>query len=224
MNDKSNKRGGMYWKEDKSYLSVTEILKTIDKPALRWWFGHEIYLAMVKNPSMNEAEAMASPYRINETAKNRGTAVHDIVEAYKNIDEVVGLEGPYKGYAQAFKNWLKDFDVKVQENEKTVISDKHGYAGTLDMLAVLNGDTLPTLIDVKTGKDLYPEVHLQTSAYKQALSEQGIKVQGCSHLLLMEDGTYKYEQGKDRLEAFLACKKLYEGLNAEKLEKIGYKI
>ena len=68
-NFKDTKRGGLYFKEGKPYLAVTEALKIIDKPALRYWFGQQVYYAMVANPSLNESEALASPYKVSETAE-----------------------------------------------------------------------------------------------------------------------------------------------------------
>lgn len=222
MNYKNEKRGGFYWKDDKPYLSVTKILSVIDKPALRYWFGREVYRAMVIDPTLDEQKALAMPYQLSESAKNRGSAVHSIVEAWKNIGEVVGQDGEFGGYARAFKSWLEDHRVEVLENEKTVFSEKYGYAGTLDLIVNLDGRTM--LVDVKTGADLYPEVHLQMSAYRQALEESGMVVEGTGAVLLNADGTYKYEIGKQKLKAFLACKEIFEGINEDYLQKINDKL
>lgn len=217
MNDKSTKRAGMYLINNKYYPSVTQILSVIDKPALRIWFGKQVYMATSLNPAISEQEALAEPTKQSTSAKSRGTAVHDIVEAYENTGKVAGLEGPFQGYARAFESWINSNDIKVIGHEQTVKSEKYHYAGTLDLLVEVNGKL--TLIDVKTGKDIYPEAHLQVSAYKQALSEDGTELQGAGILLLQEDGTYKYEQSKDKLKTFLACKVLWEGLNEELIAK-----
>lgn len=219
MNSKSTKRAGMYLLDGKYYPSVTQILSVIDKPALRIWFGKQVYLATALHPELTEQQALAEPYKQNETAKSRGTAVHDIVEAYENTGKVAGLEGPFKGYAQAFQKWVADNKVEVVEHERTVFSNKYGYAGTLDLLVKINNSDRLTLIDVKTGKDIYNEAHLQVSAYRQALLEDGVELQGSAILLLQEDGTYKYEVGKDKLSGFLACKTLWESLNEELMKK-----
>jgi len=222
MDKRHERRAGFYWVDDKPYITVTNVLKIIDKPALRYWYGKEVYRAVTLNPGIGEREALSEPYKSSGKAKDRGTAVHDIVEAWKNIGEVAGKKGPFQGYAKAFESWLGDNRVKVEENERTVVSHKHRYAGTLDMLARINGDNLLTVIDVKTGKDLYPEVHLQLSAYRHALEEQGVEVKGTAAVLLREDGTYKYETGQDRLKGFLAAKALTEELDKERLIKFGY--
>lgn len=217
MNDKSTKRAGMYLINNKYYPSVTQILSVIEKPALKIWFGKQVYMATALNPAISEQEALAEPTKQSTSAKGRGTAVHDIVEAYENTGKVAGLEGPFQGYARAFESWINSNDIKVIGHEQTVKSEKYHYAGTLDLLVKVNGNL--TLIDVKTGKDIYPEAHLQVSAYKQALSEDGTELQGSGILLLQEDGTYKYEQAKDKLKTFLACKVLWEGLNEELIAK-----
>ncbi len=224
MNNKSDKRAGMYLIDKKYYPSVTQILSVIDKPAIRIWFGKQVYMATALDPSISEQQALSEPYKQNESAKSRGTAIHDIVEAWENTGRVAGLEGPFQGYARAFESWVKSNNIKILEHEQTVKSDKYRYAGTLDLLVKVNGDEKPTLIDVKTGKDIYPEAHLQVSAYKQALSESGIELQGAGVLLLQEDGTYKYEQAKDKLKTFLACKILWEGLNEELINKANVEI
>lgn len=232
---KKLRRGGFYWVDNKPFVSVTNILKVIDKPALRYWYGQQVYRAMVIEPSLSEQEALAAPYKINAIAKNRGTTVHSIVEVYKvgNVEFDVWIETvleDYRGYARAFNRWVHDLNVKIVDQERTVFSKVHQYAGTVDLLAEINGDqliveeNLPTVIDVKTGKDIYVEASIQASAYRNAIEEGGTKTKGIGVLLLMEDGTYKYQSGGDKFDTFLACKKLWEGLNTEMLEKVGYLI
>lgn len=220
----SNRRGGFYWINKKPYVSVTQILKCIAKPQLRYWFGKQVFLAMTKDPTLSEQEALASPYKVNTKAKARGTTIHSIVEAYKKtgtkIDKTLK---EYQGYTNAFHKWVEDNKLKIKENEKTVISKTHKYAGTLDLLVARNGETW--IIDVKTGKDIYLEAHLQLSAYKHALEEdKGIKVDRMGVLLLQEGGTYKFEESEDNIEAFLATQKLWYFLNKEDCEKVGYEL
>lgn len=227
MNQKNEKRGGMYWKGNKAYLAVTEVLKIIDKPQLRYWFGQQVYYAMVKDPSLEEKEALSAPYKTSDKAKVRGTTVHSIVEAYRKNGvevkfETEEAEKTFGGYRDAFLKWIKELDITIVENEKTVFSEKYGYAGTLDLLVRINGNKETTLVDVKTGKDIYPESALQVSAYRNALEEQGIEIKECAVLLLMENGTYKYEVCENRLDGFLAAKTLYEQINYEKLVKYEY--
>ena len=215
-NDKRDgKRAGFYWKENKPYVSVTTVLKVLDKPALRWWFGKEVYYAMAKDPTLSESEAMHVPSETSEAAKARGATIHSIVEAYQKEGEVIDVPEPYKGYAQAFYNWIKDYKMTVVEHEKTFFDETNKIAGTLDLITKNNGDTW--VIDVKTGKDIYDEAHLQISAYKRM---SGVTRGGV--LLLQESGKYKFAESEDYFEEFLCAKKLWEFQNREIVKKVGY--
>ena len=224
MKDKKNeRRAGFYWFDDVPYISVTTALKCIDKPALRYWFGREVYYAMAKDPTLDEKTALSAPYKKKVKAGARGSTVHSIVEAWKKegtrIDK---LPEEYQGYAQAFYNWVDDNKVELKEHEKTVISKTHRYAGTLDLIVKKNGSTW--IIDVKTGKDIYLEAYLQLSAYKHALEEDyGTKIQRMGVLLLKDDGNYKFEESSDNFDVFIAVKKLWEFLNKDICEKVEYK-
>lgn len=222
---KTNRRGPFYWIEkdgvEKNYLSVTKVLSVIDKSGpLMWWASEQVYDAMCKDPSLSKEEAMASFRQTGKSARDRGTQVHRAVENYKKGGNMVTNDEELKPYIEAFKSWISDNDVEVIENERTVVSEKYRYAGTLDMLAMVNGKKL--LIDLKTGKNLYNEVHLQTSAYREALSENGVEVDGVNALLLKEDGTYVFQENKEQFKAFLSAKYLYEGLHSKYLIKMGY--
>jgi hypothetical protein len=219
MDDRKNRRGGFYWLSGEPFVSVTNVLGIIDKPQLRYWYGREVYLAMVKDPTLGEKEALSAPYKTSDKALTRGSTVHSIVESYKTTGIILeDVVEPYKGYARAFKQWVSDFDIRVQEHEKTVVNKAHRYAGTLDLL-VSNRDKETILVDVKTGKGIYDEAWLQTSAYWHG---DDIKADKIAVVLLGEDGTYKFEYGKDKFDYFLAAKKLWEWQNTEKLYKVGY--
>jgi len=218
--DKRNKRrAGIYFTDqNKPYISVTNILGIIDKSALRYWFGRQVFRAVLKDPGIGEQDALAAPYRRSKTAMSRGSLVHSVVESFKETGNLVkGVPEQYQGYTQAFGKWVRDFQPVIGENEKTIYNEKEGYAGTLDMLAVVKGGNL--VLDIKTGKDIYPESFLQTSAY---LHGDGIKAEGTGVVLLKENGTYKFELGEDEYETFLHAKALWEWRNRDMLNDINY--
>lgn len=221
VNRKSERRGGFYWENGEPFVTVTTVLNVIDKSALRYWFGKQVYLAMVKNPGLGEQEALNAPNLVSDSAKNRGTAIHSIVEAYKHSKEYLdSVPELYRGHAKAFYKWMEDSNIEILRNEKTVISKKYGYAGTLDLLVKSGNSGRTYIVDIKTGKDIYPEAYIQLSAYKQALEEEGIAVDGLAVLLLRDTGNYKLGQGEDCFPVFLAAKQIWEWKNAELVNSI----
>ena len=225
----SNRRGGFYWDKDgKPYISVTTILQVLDKPALRYWFGREVYRAVVVDPGLSEKSALGAPYRKSKTAMSRGTTVHSIVESYKHTKKYLkGVSKEFKPYAQAFYNWYEDNDVEILENEKTVLSKKYGIAGTLDLTFKFVKKGRLFIADVKTGKDIYPEVFLQLSAYKYAYEETtGEKVDGIAVILLSTGqdgeatGKYKFEEGEYCFDEFLAARKLWIWKNQDLIASV----
>lgn len=223
---KSTRRGGLYWNQadGRPYLSVTTALSIIDKPALRYWYGNEVYNAVIADPSIDRRSAHQAPYATSDKAMSRGSTVHSLVEALKHGAQVETVPEKFQGYLDGFKQWMTDFNVELQEQERTVFSAT-GYAGTLDLLASVNRGPLPLVIDVKTGKNIYPEAFLQTSAYQGALKEQGVQTAGVGVILLREDGSYVYEYRPETqryLNGFMAAKTLYEAIHEEDLQKMGY--
>lgn len=214
---KEQRRGGFYWKDGKPYVSVTNVLKVLDKPALRYWFGREVYRAMVIDPTLQEAEALAKPYDVSDIAKSRGTTIHSIVESYKTTGKQITPPDEFKGYAEAFYSWVNDYKMTILEHEKTVFDEVVKVAGTLDLLCKNNGDTW--VIDVKTGKDIYDEAFLQVSAYMNMANANRGGV-----LLLQENGKYKFAESPNYYSYFLHCKHIWEFVNRELCEKVNYKI
>lgn len=232
MTKKNTKRGEFYWVGDRPYISVTTILKVIDKPALRYWFGKKVYSAVIKDPSLNQNEAMKAPWRSSGKAKTRGSTIHSFVEQHRqggDVEKMVAsLKSNIRPYGEAFLKWITDNDINFVEHERTVLSHQHGYAGTADMRCHINGNDNIWLLDVKTGKDIYDEVELQLSAYKQGYLEENEQVDRIGVLLLetgkdnKPTGNYKFQEMSDRLDEFLAAKKLWEWKNQEKLEEYQY--
>ncbi len=226
--NRSDRRGGFYWHTDgKPYISVTTVLSVIAKPQLQYWFGKEVYRAMVVDPSLSEKEALNAPYATSKKAMGRGTTIHSIVEAYKHTKEYIeDIPDDFKDYAKAFYAWVSDNDVEFVEHEKTMVSKKYGYAGTMDLLVKFKKSGRIFIIDVKTGKDIYDEAYLQLSAYRQALKETENVDAEVGVLLLAtgkddkSTGTYKFEQGTDLFEEFLAAKKLWVWKNSDLIESL----
>jgi hypothetical protein len=222
MNQDNNKENGFYHFDGKPFVSVTQVISVLDKPALKSWFGAVIYDAVKENPNLTKAEALKVPWQNSLQAIIRGKLVHNIVEMWEVTDQLRNDFAQYTGYIDSFANWLKDYEIKPLEHEICVRSDLHNYAGRLDLVANVNGKKC--LIDIKTNEKarLFEEVQLQLSAYEQALKEAGETVEACYGLSLGEGGIYTFKEFETDIKPFLSCKDLWVWKNKSKCKKVGY--
>ena len=107
-------------------------------------------------------------------AAARGTAVHQAIETYVEY----GFEDvPYdiEGYFDAFMKWYAAHEMNVLCIEQMVFHPILRYAGTIDMLAVIDG--VITLVDFKTSAKVQKELcAIQLEAYDRALASLGQSV------------------------------------------------
>jgi len=116
-----------------------------------------------------------------------------------------------------YLDWRDRHDIKSIFLEKQSVSERHQYGGTLDHYCLL--DRVPTLLDYKTGKAIYPEQFYQLAAYKNLLEEEGNKVDQCIILRLGRNEEEGFETKtmtdlSKQFEVFLSCLKIYQ-LNKE---------
>jgi len=123
----------------------------------------------------------------------------------------------------AFTQWLKWKDsVKLKPIliEHTVYSKTYEYAGTMDLLADINGKL--SVVDWKTGKAIYPEAILQNAAYRYAVWEMGIGVpvppKGFIVRLPKNENDPEFEVADagrlaENLNTFLDVKKVWRWIN-----------
>lgn len=191
--------GRFYLVDGDSLPSVTHILGCIGKPALINWAANQertlvseasadLYDDLVKlpKPLSHMAYLTTLQGRIGKAkahsrelakAGEIGTQVHHLIEwnLRKSLGQSLGPEPRVVDDAQwafmAYQDWANSVNLKPKFIEQTVFSRVHGYAGTMDLLAEVNGEE--RLIDFKTGKAIYAEAHLQNVAYQVALSEMG---------------------------------------------------
>lgn len=195
---KHTKRGRFYEVEGKLYPSVTTILSAINKPALVNWaakveremvadLATKMYLEMHGQPKMGEeAWKMYLLSRLGETkasqkelakASEIGTQAHSLIEWTLNqrmgisVKEKPEVKDAAQWAFMAWEDWAKSVNLEPIASEQVIWSHSHEYAGTLDLLAKVNGRL--SVIDWKTGKAVYSEAHLQNAAYRQAIQEMG---------------------------------------------------
>jgi len=191
--------GGRFYDIDgETYPSVTHILGCIGKPALINWAANQertlvldaaadLYLDVAGTPPMSRPAYVATLQarcgkqkahkKALEKAGDIGSQVHALIEwnLRRALKQTVGPEPRVVDDAQwafmAFQDWAASVSLRPRFIEQTVWSKTYGYAGTMDLLADVNG--VLTLVDFKTGKAIYGEAHLQNVAYQVALSEMG---------------------------------------------------
>src|SRR3990170_3101551 len=185
--------------------SVTTILNVVGKPALVQWAAKEertmvsaVAADLAKTPPMSRTAYLTTltdrlgKQRANQKllakASEIGSQVHAMAEwnFRRALGQKVGPEPKIEDRAQwgymALEDWASSVKFKPLKIEQTVWSTTHGYAGTMDLLALVND--VPTLVDFKTGKAIYGEAHLQNVAYQVAYNEMGHEPQAQAGLIV----------------------------------------
>lgn len=195
---------------------VTTVTGVLDKPALKYW-ANKIGLEGIDMKSYVDTRA------------NMGTCAHDMVEAFllkqiPYLDEFSKVEVDHaENSLLSFYEAIKGVEYEVIGVEMQLVSPIHRYGGTCDIYWKYNGKY--RLTDLKTGKDIYPEMWTQVAAYAQLLRENGHEVDDVSIMNIprAEDEAFKHETiMPEKLELhwelFTHCLAIYE-LN----KKIGHK-
>jgi len=122
-----------------------------------------------------------------------GTHVHLATEFvdkggldYDNLDERL------KGYVKAWMQFRFDTGIQIELTEHVVYHSRYKYAGTLDRVAILNGDRC--VIDIKCTVALTPSVGVQLAAYMEAensIRKSKNKVVKRFAVQLKPNGTYR---------------------------------
>jgi len=137
---------------------VTTIINVISKPGLlRYYAQHSSF--------------MTAQNALNHAA-NWGTLTHKAIEKFlrneKHRPDVKILPS-----VQAFRDWQDKNTVRIfdpqNDIEKTIFDWDNLYAGTLDVLAEVNG--VLGILDIKTGSGIWDEYGLQLAAYMNAYNK-----------------------------------------------------
>jgi len=129
---------------------------------------------------------------IRDEAGRVGSIVHNYTEAYDN-GETVSLFNSDGTISIGVKEWKcferyvefsNRFKPDIILNEVNFISEKLGFAGTLDRVMVINGKTY--LIDIKTSNAIHKHYFVQMAAYVELLKEfhPDLKIEGIGILWL----------------------------------------
>jgi len=171
--------------------SVTNVLNVLAKPGLDAWKIEQGIMAALTLPRRQDEPLDAFAHRVVadmgeqvEKAADFGSAIHAACEVYalnKQLPDNIRLL-PF------MESWFQWFDANVERIacvEKVFVNHERGYAGRVDMVALLKGIGW-AVVDFKTQKVkrsarreakpvFYETWPLQLAAYRQAIVTNGAK-------------------------------------------------
>lgn len=156
------------------------------------------------------------PYSEIEVYRQRGTAVHRMVELYVEGDLFIdGLDETLAPYLKAWMDFVEHTGFKVVASEVKVGSKKRMYGGRLDFVGYFPSTPTPrgrlALVDIKSGV-LTAGAGPQTAGYTLAWNENvAEKVRDRYVLQLMPDGRFSLTpmQNPRDFRAFEAALDIY---------------
>ena len=223
--------------------SVTTIIgKILDKSgAIAGWARRETAACAVRNLDMlvrmrdTGGDAAATdwlkkiPDYQRDSAADVGSRIHALAEQINRGLEpaVTPEEAPF---IDSYRRFLADFRPRFLAAEEMVVSLRHRYAGTLDAIALIHGETW--LLDLKSGSGVYPETALQLAAYGAAdfIGRPGVARRfrlprasrfGVVHVRPEGARLIEYRVDHGTFAAFLEARRLYEWLQGPAKTAVG---
>ena len=220
--------GRTYSWGDEVFVSVTTVLGVLNKPGLTGWAARSVAEYVVKeypivSDLIGRGQTRAaidlmkgSPWRDRDKAADTGTNVHKAVEMLL-LGEETGLTQDEFPFLNEFNKFLTAFQPEVVVSEGTIFNREYNYAGTLDL--ILKFDGLTWLVDVKSGKGVYPEYAMQVAAYSRGEfiglpdgTEEVMPIIDKGAVLQLRPGGYHFVPvniGKEVFESFLYCREMF---------------
>jgi len=192
-------------KDGTRVIGVTTALGILAKPALIHW-------------SWNLGCQGIDYRKFRDDKADIGTLVHHLVLCYLKGDKPDTSDYTKNQIDQAencmlsFYEWRKGKLLTPYIVEEPMVSERWGFGGMPDFYGLV--DEVPTLLDFKTGKGIYPEMSYQLAAYRELLMEQREYVENCAILNIgrAEDEAFQYQNYPDlehEWEIFKACLNIY---------------
>jgi len=185
------------------YPSVTSILNVLQKNLDYWKMNTmgDAIIAKLKEAFEGKRlldleaivkESKKAPNDYRDLKGNRGTFVHNVIEKRLNGEDITeprGKDPKLSALMFQLDKWLENTKTEPVLVEAFLYSEKHGYAGTVDLVAyqTRNGhDKDLALIDFKTSKNLYSPAIWQLAAYCQAYSELYNKTPSIAYIMHLD--------------------------------------
>lgn len=137
------------------------------------WYPRVTAIVSIKaKPALYRFYANMPDFVTGESIKNKsaaeGTLLHGAVETILR-----GFQEPIpdsiKPAVKSFLDFKNQHQIVPHQIETKIVSKKHHYAGTMDVLAEIDGKL--GVLDIKTSYAIYRDYGIQTAAYVEALQE-----------------------------------------------------
>jgi hypothetical protein len=162
-------REGRYKLSDgTSVPSVTRIIDQLHKPALVPWANRLGFQGIDYNAYLDNAARIGTVAHRLVEARWRG---EDILEVEQELIDEFGAATVSDAQASVYEydSWATENTLEPLLVEAALVSEEHRYGGTVDCVGFLNGKL--SVIDLKTGSGIYPEMLIQMAAYAHAVRE-----------------------------------------------------
>jgi hypothetical protein len=216
--------------------SVTNVLGVLAKPGLDAWKIEQGIMAALTLPRRTDEPLDSFAHRVVEDmgaqvekAADFGSAIHAACEVYA-LNKQLPQDMRLLNFLEDWVRWFDSNVERVASVERVFVHHEHGYAGRVDMVALLKGDSVTgpywAVVDFKTQKvkrsakgDAKPAFYetwpLQLGAYRQAILASGAKdVKGIVSVVIdsAQPGPVHVKQwsGVDYFGSFLAALELWK--------------
>jgi hypothetical protein len=174
-----------------AFPSVTNVLGVLAKPGLDAWKIEQGIMAALTLPRLPDEPLDLFAQRVVEDmgaqvgkAAEFGSAIHRACEVYA-LNKQIPTEPKVAGCFEPWRQWFDENVERVGCMERVFVHHEHGYAGRVDMVALLRGIGW-AVVDFKTQKvkrspkgevkpAFYETWPLQLAAYRQAILVNGAK-------------------------------------------------
>ena len=156
----------------------------------------------------------------SQKAADTGTIAHAMVEGelkgkdWRDLVNLKGITDDMVGRAEnaylAWLEWARTVNFTLLRSELSLVHDKLGYGGTIDIAAIKNETCI---IDLKTSGDVYPDHKIQLAAYGDLYNYNFPHDPIRAYYLLRlgkEDGSFAYHYWPELSNAFRVFRNLLE--------------
>lgn len=157
--------------------------------------------------------AKAADPHLKQAAADRGSRIHayTVLMDYEDLPDEVDRD--CFGYLKAYKDFLRDTNPQWSHIEYMLGNKTLGFAGTIDRVGNLFGNT--AIVDIKTGTRVNKTYFdAQLTGYSLLLGLPWVP--DVYDLILSKDGTYRLLKGTVDYSLFAACKELYNATERRK--------